>query len=328
MGGRGLVASLLLVGAATACTPDVRDDVDDDAVWRTSAEPIYTGGFVWAVGSTVHLADGTTIDTGATVRALLVGGDGVFFVPFDPEDDDGRFVGADLFFTAPDGDAVDTGLDVDDEGVAVSPDGTHLAVLATDYDTGGAEMRLYDLTSGDGVTTDDGFDTDRTDPVHDLNESEVAILVITDAEVYARTTGGDWAYDLDSGDARELGEDEVVPERGADPLQSPAGGWRIEQRDGLRAVLVPDAGEDVVPDAPAERWTLSRWIDEGTVLGIAVDGPGDGDTVGPDDVLSLMTCQVPSGACVTVPGTAGERVVVPLRPGAGGGFDLRPPDEP
>ena len=38
--------------------------------------------------------DGTTIDTGATVRALLVGGDGVFFVRFDPEDDDGRFVGA------------------------------------------------------------------------------------------------------------------------------------------------------------------------------------------------------------------------------------------
>ncbi|GAA1941431.1 hypothetical protein GCM10009797_38230 [Nocardioides hwasunensis] len=316
--------SVLLLGAATACSPKVADEVDDDAAWRTSGDPVDTGGLVWAVGSTVHLGDGSTFETGAPMRALLLGGDGAFFVPLDPEGDHGRFVGADLFFVdASGGDAVDTGLDVDDEGVAVTPDGTHLAVLATDHDSGAAEMRLYDLTSGASTTTEEGFDTDPADRVRDLDESEVAILAITDDEVYARTTGGDVVYDLDSGEARELGVDEVVPGSGEDRLRSPDGAWRIEQGDGLRDVLAGASGADVVPDTGSRRWSLTRWLDRRTVLGITVDGPSEGEEIGPDDVLALMTCQVPAGACRTVPGTRGELVLLPLGPG-GERLDLRP----
>ena len=321
--GAAALALAVLAGSLGGCSPDVADEVEDDASWRTSAAPVDTGGLTWSAGSTVHLADGATIDTGTPVRALLVGGDGVFFVPFDAGDDDGQFGGADLFFAAPGDAAVDTGLDVDSEGVAVSPDGTHLAVLATDYDTGGAEMRLYDLASGEAITTEDGFDSDRSDPVHDLLESEVAVLGITEDEVYARTTDGDWAYDLDSGEARELG-DELVPGWGDDPLVSPDGAWRIEQRDGPGDVVVHRSGDEVVPDAGTARSTLSRWLDDRTVIGVAIDGPGEGGTIGPDDTVTLMTCTVPSGECTLLPDTAGELVHLPQRPGATGRFDLRP----
>ena len=97
----------------------------------------------------------------------------------------------------------------------------------------------------------------------------MAVLGITDDEVHARTTDGEWAYDLDSGEARELGDDETVPGHGDDPLVSPDGAWRIEQREGLRDVVVGRSGDEVVPDTDTSRSTLSRWIDDETVLGVA-----------------------------------------------------------
>ena len=46
-------------------------------------DPVDVTGLAWATGSTVQLADGSTIDTGDPVQAFVVGGDGVFFVPAD-----------------------------------------------------------------------------------------------------------------------------------------------------------------------------------------------------------------------------------------------------
>lgn len=333
VGQRGTVAiaaALLLASALSGCADD-RPALDDLALggpapWRTSTVPVDTGGLAWATGETVHLGDGTTIDTGTPLQAFLVGGDGVFFVPLDSEDD-GRFRGADLFFAGPDAGGVDTGLDVDDEGVAVSPDGSHLAVLATDYDDGAAEMRLFDLSSGEDVTATDGFDPDPDDPVQDLLESEVSIEGISDEEVYAGTLQGRYAYDLDTGEGRAVGDDETVPGLVLDPLVSRDGDWRIEQTAGLRDVVVGPEGDELVPDAGTPRWTLTSWLGASTVIGVAIAGEGSGDTVGPGNSLALMTCRVPSGTCETVPGTEGERVLLPLRTVPGALVDLRPRDE-
>lgn len=322
---RGAVALALavLAGSLAGCTDD-EPALDDTAAWRTSGAPVATEGLAWAAGSTVHLPDGTTVDTGTPVRAFLVGGDGVFFVPAEGADDDVTFTEAPLWFAAPGSEAEDTGLTVASTGVAVSPDGSALALLDADTDEGSAVMRLFDLSSGEENTSEDGMDTSGIDdPVDHLLESEVEILGITDQEVAARVINGDWAYDLASGEGREL-EGEEPPGAPADPLVSADGAWRIEQRDGLRDVVVAGSGDELVPDTGTPRWTLSRWLDDTTVVGVAVDGPGDGDEVGPDDTLTLMTCDVPSGACELVGGTAGELVHLPLHPGAAGRFDLRP----
>jgi hypothetical protein len=321
--GAAALALALLAGSLAGCADD-EPALDDDAAWRTSGSPAATEGLAWAAGPTVHLPDGTTVDTGTAVRAFLVGGDGVFFVPAEEADEDLTFTGAPLWFAAPGSEAEDTGLRVASTGVAVSPDGTALAVLDADYDEGTAVMRLFDLSSGEETVSDEGMDTSAIeDPVDHLLESEVEILGITDQEVAARVINGDWSYDLASGEAREL-EGEEPPGAPADPLVSPDGAWRIEQRDGLRDVVVPRSGEEVLPDTGTARWTLSRWLDDTTVVGVAVDGPGDVDVVGPDDTLTLMTCDVPSGGCELVGGTEGELVHLPLRPGETGRFDLRP----
>ncbi|KRE99586.1 hypothetical protein ASG88_13260 [Nocardioides sp. Soil777] len=197
-------------------------------------------------------------------------------------------------------------------GLAASPDGESLAVLDADLDTGEATMRLFDLVSGKQVASDDGMDTsDIEDSVDHLLESEVEILGISDDEVAARVVNGDYAYDLATGAGRPL-DDEPAPGEAGDPLVSPDGRARIRQRDALRDVVVVEQGDEVVPRAGTARWTLVRWVDDDTVLGVAIDGPGRGQEIGPGDTLTLMTCALPSGDCREVPGTTGERVVLPL----------------
>ena len=61
-----------------------------------------------------------------------------------------------------------------------------------------------------------------------------------------------------------------------------------------------------------DRWGLTAWLDDTTVVGYSVDGPGPDDQVAPGDSLALVTCTVPDGSCATVDGTAGQRVLLPL----------------
>ena len=236
MGSRGTTALLatLAVVCLGACGVD-EPDLDDDAGWRTASAPVDPGGLVWAAGSTIHLSDGTLIDVGGPVRAFVVAGDGVFFVPAESADEVGsaQFTGAGLMFSAPGGTPTDTGLTVAGDGLAASPDGTSLAVLDADLDTGEADhMRLFDLVSGEQVTSDDGMDTsDIEDPVHHLLEMEVRDpRGISDVEVAARVVNGDYAYDLATGAGRALG-DERHRGRPDDPLASPDGRARIVQRE-------------------------------------------------------------------------------------------------
>lgn len=304
-------AALLAAGLLSACDSGGEPaEVDDDAAWRTSSAPVETAGLSWAVDSTVHLPDGTTVDTGEAIRAFVVAGDGVFFVPADDAgDEDSSFVDAPLWFVSPDGEPEDTGLEVTERGgVAASPDGRFLAVLDADRDEGSAVMRIFDLSTGEVHDSEDGMDTSGIDdPVDHLLEMEVEILSIDDEQLTARVIEGDVTYDLASGTGTEVDDVEAT-----DPLVSPDGAWRIDESTPLREVLVPGSGEEVVPDTGTDRWGLTSWLDDTTVVGYSVDGPGPDDRVGPGDVLGLITCTVPDGTCAAVDGTEGRRVLLPL----------------
>ena len=315
-------ASLAAAALLAGCDAGGGSAVDGDAAWRTSTAPVETSGLAWAVDSTVHLPDGSTIDTGEPIRAFVVAGDGVFFVPADEGEDDVLF-DAPLWFVEPDGEPEDTGLEVTREHFATSPDGRFLVVLDADTDDGSAVMRIADLSTGELHDSEDGMDTSGIDdPVNHLLEMEVDILGIDDEQLTARVIEGDFVYDLATGEGTET--DEVEP---TDPLVSPDGAWRIDESTPLREVLVSETGEEVVPDTGTRRWGLTSWVDDTTVVGFSIDGPGTGDQVGPDDSLVMMTCTVPDGACTSVEGTQGQRVLLAYSTHGSSGFNLTTPEE-
>lgn len=317
-----LVGGLLVVGLVGACgSGGGPAEGDDDAAWRTSTAPVETSGLSWAVDSTVHLSDGTTIEVGEPIREFVVAGDGVFFVPAGDGDDDTLFEEP-LWFVAPDGEPEDTGLEVTADEFAASPDGRFLVVLDADTDEGSAVMRIFDLSTGELHDSEDGMDTSGLDdPVDHLLEMEVELLRIDDDQLTARVIEGEFVYDLATGEGSEV--DDLEP---TDPSVSPDGSWRIDGRD-YREVLLSEAGEEVVPDTGTERWGLTSWLDDSTVVGFSIAGPGAGDRVGPDNSLAMMTCTVPDGACATVEGTEGQRVLLPHGADGPAGFDLTTPEE-
>ena len=326
MGSRGMTRSTLRATALAlavvvlaSCGSGSDVDLDDDAAWRTSTAPVETAGLSWAVGATVHLSDGTTVDAGEPIREFVVAGDGVFFVP---EGEDEALFEEPLWFVAPDGEPEDTGLEVTRDHFATSPDGRYLTVLDADTDEGSAVMRIFDLDTGEAIESEDGMDTSGIDdPVNHLLEMELDLLGIDDAQLTARVIEGEFVYDLATGEGTET--DDVEP---ADPLVSPDGAWRIDESTPLREVLVSETGEEVVPDVGARRWGLTSWIDDTTVVGASIDGPGTGGQVGPDNSLAMMTCTVPDGACATVEGTQGQRILLPYSTRGSTGFNLTTPE--
>lgn len=304
---------MLVMASCRPETPDSRSE--PDAGWRTSVDPIDPTGLVWASGAVVHLRDGSTIDVGRPVRVFVVAGDGVFFVAAESPEDVGSmtFTDEELFFASSEGAVSSTGLSVSGRGLAASPDGQHLAVLDADLDLGEATMRLFDLISGEATTSEDGMTTDGIDdPVDHLLEMEVEIQGITAEEVSARVIEGDYVYDLGTGQGRPVGVDEPRPGVVADALESPDKKWRIRQNEALRDSLASAMGDEIVPNVGTGRWTLSRWVDPATALGVAIDGPGRGQQISSDNTLTLMTCGVPSGECELLGETAGSILLFPL----------------
>ncbi len=302
------VVVLAVVLTAAGCGDGV--DLDDDAAWRTTSDPVELSGLTWAMGSAVHFSDGSTIDTGARVQAFVTGGDGVFFVPIVGRYDT-SFSDADLFFAAPEQEPVDTGLDVDSEGLRSSPDGTHLVVLDADLEKGSAVMRFFDLSSGATHTSEDGMKPRSSDRVDEFSESEVEILGIDDERVYVRALEGRFAYDLSTGEGEELGESDDVPDYGRDPATSPDGEWRILETASHTDYLVNTSGDKVVPDVGSDRWDLGFWADDSTVVGTRVEGPGGTGEPDARDSTALMTCVIPANECEAFEETSGETVVYP-----------------
>lgn len=304
--------ALALAFVLGGCGNDDEPDPVDDASWRTSTDPVATGGLAWATGSTVTLGDGTTIETGDPVRAFVVAGDGVFFVPGEDEDDSLQFSQAPLYFAAPGTEPVDTGLEVAYDALATSPEGDTLVVLEADYDTGEAAMRFFDLADGTAYTSTVGMESDPEDPVHHLLEAEVQIWGTTEDEVHVAALEGDFVYDLATGEGRPAGEDEDRPGWGTDPLESPDGQWSVKSPPTAPDRVVGRDGQEVALAVDEPRWWLSWWADEETVVGSVVTGPGSGKRMAPGDRSTLLSCVVPSGACTTFPESTGRRVLLPV----------------
>ena len=195
----GMAVLVLAASVLAGCGGD--EGADDDAAWRTSQDPVE--GHRAAPGPPDRRCTSPTARrstpaipcrrswSAATACSSCRGETG------DEGDRRARPSGAQTS-TSPDrrGSPPTLGLDVDTGGVRTSPDGAHLAVLEADYDEGSAVMRVFDLSAGTDVTSEDGMEPGSSDPVDELLEAEVEILGIDDDEVFARTLEGDVAYDL------------------------------------------------------------------------------------------------------------------------------------
>jgi len=313
----GLVVVAALALLATGCGDegDVTGSADS-AAWRTSTDPVTTSGLPWAVGSTVHLSDGTSIDTGTFVRSFVVAGDGVFFVPTDTEEEAGSnafFDDEELMFAAPGQPVTGTGLRVSPDYVGASEDGRYLAVIETTsgekdrFGTPQATVVAFDLETGEQVvdSTLGMGDPGEDDFADGYAEAEMEITALTGTSLYVRAMGN-FVFDLATGEGKELAGD---PPRAGDELTSPDGTWVIEKPEtGMDRIVATD-GREVPLDPGTRRWFVSWWADAETVVGGVISGPGTGKRVTPDGSAALMTCAVPSGECQVFDETAGRTVV-------------------
>lgn len=312
------ISGVVLLALLAGCGSDGTGDVDDSAAWRTSSDPVDPTGLIWASGQTVHLADGTTLDVGADVAQFAVAGDGIFFFEDDGGDQGNDLRRAPLLYGADGAAPVDTGLEVDGDMVAASPDGTHLAAIVMNDDDTRATVMVFDLTSGDVVRSTDGLEPG-SDPAFEFAEAELSVLGIDDELLYGRSLEGDFAWDLVTGEGRE-----------SDPMSrpsdttSPDGAWTIQaERDGtVRAVESP-SGEQVPLQLPAgQRSYLTAWADDSTAVGVSVEG-GAEEGLDPGDTVRLLTCRVPDGECEVRTDVPDGTVVLPMRGDTGQRFTIQ-----
>ena len=295
---------------------------DDAAAWARSTDPVAAGGLVWATDDVVHLSDGTTVDVGQPMTTYVVAGDGVYFTPADDGDTrHGNMTTGPLRFADRDGEVVDTGLTVYVESLGASPDGRYLGLVdATSGPRDGfsdhpqAIAVVLDLTTGDRVvdTTDGMGDPDEDDLAHDYPETDLSVRFPGSGSAFVEGLDEDVLYALPSGegdavDALDAGVRSPLDRR------SPDGRWAIDDRGRVEVLLSADGGP-VRPRTGTATWDLAWWLDDDTVLGFAAPGPGGPST--------LITCEVPDGACDTVPGTAGALVRFPVDTAPNDSVDL------
>jgi hypothetical protein len=324
-------AALTLLTAACGSSSSGADGPDpspaaDDPAWSTSTEPVEARGLVWAADGVVHLSDGSTVEVGEPMTTYVVAGDGVYYTPAE---DDGSTehsstTTGDLRFADREGTVTDTGLTVYVDSIGSSPDGRYLGFVDA---TSGPEDRfsgqpratavVVDLTTGERVVeTADGMgDPQEDDLAHDYPEVSLGVRFPDRRSAYVEGLG-DFLFSLPDGTGAP---DESGIRSPSDPV-SPDQQWTIEDR-GLDDAVVSGSGEAVQVRTASPRRDLRWWLDDSTVVGIAITGPGTAQELGSDNRATLITCRVPEGTCRQVEGTAGDRLQFPV--GAGDeGLDL------
>lgn len=324
------VVAVVAAGCGDASHDEPAPGPEPAAPWRTSSDPVETSGLIWAGGSIVHLSEGTTIDLGDPVKTYVVAGDGIYFFPAESEDEIAS-VGLEereLLFADADGSVTGTGLILVASSLTASPDGRYLAGLDMTigdqdrYGTRLATARVFDLETGEEVLrTSEGMGDTGEDDLSVLYENVRLAVTLTDDTAYVEAARDVIAYDLATGEGEVLPEDEdppTVPE-GPEAADSPDGEWTISDSRDLRDSVTSTDGETVTPRPGTDRWILDFWVDDRTVVGVAVSGPGRGPKVDPRDTTTLMTCTVPSGECDVLAASTGQLVVYPrtLAPDAG-----------
>jgi hypothetical protein len=323
--GAALVSVLVL---STACGTD--DDPDTGAEgerWPSTSSPVDADGLVWASGSTVHLPDGSTIDTERPAGSYVVAGPGVWFASAEPGDLEGNRLPS-LSVATADG-VEDLDAHPATGSLTATTDGRWLAFIDRLEDgAGAAEAVVVDLTTGEEVVrSDEGLVPSGSDDVDwtDLYEdAPVSMLGVVEGTAYVAGLDSLIAFDLATGEptTSDLDWDAIratewfrslhrtaplwnadrswqVPEQefGAAPVLESADGERVTTsvRDGSGPLGSPD-----VSGPPLEEWSLGGWVDDTTVVATTPSRDGfDADWTTP----VLLTCTVPSGECAVLEGT-------------------------
>jgi len=321
-------AAVALLTAGCNGSPDRTDRQDpspaaDDPTWSASTDPVTADGLVWASDGVVHLSDGSTVEVGEEMATYVVAGDGVYFTP-GGDTDHGSTTTGPLQFADRDGTVTDTGLTVYVESIGSSSDGRYLGLVdatsGPEDDFSGqprATAIVVDLTSGDRVVeTGDGMgDPEQDDLAHDYPEVNLGVQFPDTASAHVEGLG-DFLFSLPDGAGAPTESGVRSP---TDPV-SPDQQWTIQDR-GFDDRVVAQGGDPVQIRTGTPRRDLRWWLDDSTVVGIAIDGPGDGTDLGPGNVSTLITCRVPDGTCRRVDGTTGAQLRFPV--GAGDeGLDL------
>ena len=317
-----LVATLAMT---TACGSD--DPAGSPASWPTTSTPVATDGLIWASGSTVHLPDGSTIDTGDLAGAYVVAGAGVWFASADPDEREGNAL-PELRIATADG-VQDLGVHPAIGSLTTSADERWLAFIdRLEEGAGAAEAVVVDLTTGEEVVrSSEGLlpsETEGADWTDLYEDAPVGMLGVVDGTAYVQGLNAFVSHDLSTGES--ISEDldwEAI--RASDwwqslhvtaPLPNADRTWQIPaQAFGARPVLESADGERVtttLPDATGplgspdvtgpslEEWSLGGWSDATTVVGKTPSRDGSSaDWMSP----VLITCVVPSGGCTVVEGT-------------------------
>ncbi len=164
-------------------------------------------------------------------------------------------------------------------------------------------------------------DPEEQDLAHDYPEIYLRVRFADATSAFVEGWGDDYVYSLPGGDAEVVDQIDVpLPSHG--DRTSPDGQWAIDDRGEVEILLSAD-GERVRPRTGTPRWDLGWWFDATTVVGVSLSGPGRGDSVGPQDTATLMTCRVPDGACQDVAGTTGQLLRFPSEDSFTGAVDLR-----
>jgi hypothetical protein len=316
----------LLALSTAACGTD-DDPATTGKAWPSTSTPVATDGLIWASGSTVHLPDGSTMDTEALAGAYVVAGPGVWFASAESGDLEGNEL-PELRVATADG-VEDTGAHPAIGSLTTSADGRWLAFIDRMEDgAGAAEAVVVDLTTGaEVVRSSDGLvpkQTSGADWTDLYEDAPVGMLGVVDGAAYVRGLDTLLTFDLSTGEGTtaDLDWDAVRAtewfqsfHRTA-PLWNADRSWAIAAQElGATPVLESADGEQVttsVPDAtgplgspdvsgpPLEEWSLGGWIDETTVVAITPSRDGfEVDWTTP----VLLTCTVPSGECAVVEGT-------------------------
>jgi hypothetical protein len=324
----GLAAALLgvLALSAAGCGDD-EPDGSSDADWPRTTTPVDADGLVWAAGSTVHLPDGSTLDTEDPAGSYVVAGEGVWFTSATPGDLEGNRLPPLQVATTDGVEELDVHPDIG--SLTSTVDGRWLAFIDRLEDgAGAAEAVVVDLTTGEEVVrSSEGLlpsETEGADWTDLYEDAPVSMLGVVDGTAYVQGLDTLVSYDLSTGEATTSDLDwEAIRSAGwyaalhrTAPLSSPDGGWQIpaqefgatpvlESADGERVTTsVPEAsgplGSPDVSGPPLEEWSVGGWIDGSTV--VATTPSRDGSDID-WTVPVLLTCIVPSGECSVVEGT-------------------------
>ncbi|QIX27750.1 hypothetical protein ncot_14960 [Nocardioides sp. JQ2195] len=310
---------LLLVVAVTACDSEA-DREPGGQHWPTG-ESLDASGLVWGKGHTIHLADGTEIDTVDDFSEYAVAGDAVWFTKAAASDPTQPAENGRLYRATRDGvEATDSYV----TQISATTDGRHLVLLddvngpKDDHGTAAFLLVVVDTETGEEtIRTAEGMD----DPggvglAEAYEEGSPWLAAVTDTTAYVSALGEHRAFDLATGEVEEVSSDDVPDPQGepTHPRWNGSHTWRIDiGQDGSQPGLVDEAGHRIDPELSTSEWALVRWLDDDTVLAISMARVGsDGDDgIQAGDVDSLATCEVPSGACTQVPGATRDLVSEP-----------------